>query len=252
MPSVTRQHQHAWSTNTIPSTRVSHLNSEADRPCTGKIVGRFEELSEPTLHKGRTSPDTRRELHHFNSYNSFEYEVLDLENLAPHSRSKSDGTLPKQQTSSSQPSGSLRPLWPYPVIQTDQTTFDDSSISPITRVVETSLITNAVSSRPDKKGHEVNIRERPRTPGVIESKLHQALQRNEKPSQMANARLPSSLNRLSIYSQQLSKSQIKTRQEAKEQQAVIHERLKRANEPIPPYEFQNYIGKGSYGRVYVA
>ena len=66
---------------------------------------------------------------------------------------------------------------------------------------------------------------------------------------MENSRVPSSLNRLSV---QLSRGQIKTRQEAKEQEAVIHERLKRANQPIPPYEFQNYIGKGSYGRVYVA
>ena len=66
---------------------------------------------------------------------------------------------------------------------------------------------------------------------------------------MEASRLPSSLNHLSVP---LSRGQVKTRIEAKEQEAVIHERLKRANQPIPPYEFQNYIGKGSYGRVYVA
>lgn len=66
---------------------------------------------------------------------------------------------------------------------------------------------------------------------------------------METSRVPSSLNRLSLP---LSRGQIRTRQEAKEQEAVIHERLKRANEPIPLYEFQNFIGKGSYGRVYVA
>ena len=45
---------------------------------------------------------------------------------------------------------------------------------------------------------------------------------------------------------------LRTHQEAKEQEAIIHERLKRAKKLIPPYEFQNYIGKGSFGRVYAA
>ena len=71
----------------------------------------------------------------------------------------------------------------------------------------------------------------------------------QKPSKMESSRVPSSLNHLSLP---LSRGQLKTRAEAKEQEAVIHERLKRANQSIPPYEFQNYIGKGSYGRVYVA
>ena len=66
---------------------------------------------------------------------------------------------------------------------------------------------------------------------------------------MEDSRVPSSLNRLSVN---LSTGQLKTRQEAKEQEAIIHERLRQAGKPIPPYEFQNYIGKGSYGRVYVA
>lgn len=42
------------------------------------------------------------------------------------------------------------------------------------------------------------------------------------------------------------------RREAREQQAVIHKRLEAAGEPIPPYEWLEFIGKGSYGRVYVA
>ncbi|KAL6715757.1 hypothetical protein ACLMJK_006718 [Lecanora helva] len=66
---------------------------------------------------------------------------------------------------------------------------------------------------------------------------------------MDESRVPSSLNRLSV---QLTRGQLKTRQEAKEQEAVIHARLRQAGLPIPPFEFQNYIGKGSYGRVYVA
>ena len=50
----------------------------------------------------------------------------------------------------------------------------------------------------------------------------------------------------------LPRGQLKTRQQAKEQEAVIYERLRRANQAIPPFEFLNFIGKGSYGRVYVA
>ena len=50
----------------------------------------------------------------------------------------------------------------------------------------------------------------------------------------------------------LPESQRFTRNEAKQQEAIIHAKLKRAGEPIPPYEFQNFIGKGTYGRVYQA
>jgi hypothetical protein len=42
------------------------------------------------------------------------------------------------------------------------------------------------------------------------------------------------------------------RREAQKAQAVIHKRLEAAGEPMPPYEWLQYIGKGSYGRVYMA
>ena len=50
----------------------------------------------------------------------------------------------------------------------------------------------------------------------------------------------------------LPESQRFTRNEAKQQEAIIHAKLKNASEPIPPYEFINFIGKGTYGRVYSA
>ena len=50
----------------------------------------------------------------------------------------------------------------------------------------------------------------------------------------------------------LPESQRFTRNEAKQQEAIIHAKLKNAGEPIPPYEFINFIGKGTYGRVYSA
>lgn len=39
---------------------------------------------------------------------------------------------------------------------------------------------------------------------------------------------------------------------AKQQQKVIHERLRRKGAPVPPYDFIELIGKGTYGRVYSA
>ena len=50
----------------------------------------------------------------------------------------------------------------------------------------------------------------------------------------------------------LPESQRFTRNEAKQQEAIIHAKLKNAGVPIPPYEFINFIGKGTYGRVYSA
>lgn len=43
-----------------------------------------------------------------------------------------------------------------------------------------------------------------------------------------------------------------TRKAAQEQQKTIHEKLKKAGTPIPRYEIVDLIGKGSYGKVYLA
>ena len=72
------------------------------------------------------------------------------------------------------------------------------------------------------------------------------------PASMAAMRASAFLDPNSARSSRLPESQIFTRNEAKKQEAVIHAKLKSAGEPIPPYEFLNFIGKGSYGRVYLA
>ena len=72
------------------------------------------------------------------------------------------------------------------------------------------------------------------------------------PPSMATMRASTFLDPNSARSSRLPESQIFTRNEAKKQEAVIHAKLKSAGEPIPPYEFLNFIGKGSYGRVYLA
>ena len=69
---------------------------------------------------------------------------------------------------------------------------------------------------------------------------------------MAAMRASTFLDPNSARSSRLPESQKFTRNEAKKQEAVIHAKLKSAGEPIPPYEFLNFIGKGSYGRVYLA
>lgn len=38
--------------------------------------------------------------------------------------------------------------------------------------------------------------------------------------------------------------------EAKEMAKAVEDRAKRLNIPVPPYEFLELIGKGSYGRVF--
>ena len=72
------------------------------------------------------------------------------------------------------------------------------------------------------------------------------------PLSMATMRASAFLDPNSARLSRLPESQIFTRNEAKKQEAVIHAKLKSAGEPIPPYEFLNFIGKGSYGRVYLA
>ena len=42
-----------------------------------------------------------------------------------------------------------------------------------------------------------------------------------------------------------------TQEQAKEQQKIIEQKLSRANQPSPPYDFVDLIGKGSFGRVYL-
>lgn len=69
---------------------------------------------------------------------------------------------------------------------------------------------------------------------------------------MDSSHVPSCIDRMSLYSKELPLSQLRTREEAKKQQMIIYNRLRENNHEVPPYELQNYIGKGSYGRVYVA
>lgn len=69
-----------------------------------------------------------------------------------------------------------------------------------------------------------------------------------KPTEMATPRAPKVRYRGSA----LSASQTKTVQEAQEQESIIFEKLRRSDCKLPPYRLQNYIGKGTYGRVYLA
>ncbi|KAI9735644.1 MAG: hypothetical protein M1834_001660 [Cirrosporium novae-zelandiae] len=50
----------------------------------------------------------------------------------------------------------------------------------------------------------------------------------------------------------LTEARSKAIKSAKDQQLAIHQRLKKRNEEIPPYEFLELIGKGSFGRVFKA
>ena len=72
------------------------------------------------------------------------------------------------------------------------------------------------------------------------------------PKSMAAMRASTFLDPNSARASRLPESLIWARNEAKREEAVIHAKLKSAGEPIPPYEFINFIGKGSYGRVYLA
>ena len=58
-----------------------------------------------------------------------------------------------------------------------------------------------------------------------------------------------SLNPSSAY--RLTGQRSVTQEQAKEQQKIIEQKLSRANQPSPPYDFVDLIGKGSFGRVYL-
>lgn len=50
----------------------------------------------------------------------------------------------------------------------------------------------------------------------------------------------------------VSRQKAETTRIAREQQAVITEKLKRNGLDFPKYDFQELIGKGAYGRVFKA
>lgn len=43
---------------------------------------------------------------------------------------------------------------------------------------------------------------------------------------------------------------VRQQQEAQTMQKAVDERARRHNVPVPPYEFLELIGKGSFGRVF--
>lgn len=48
----------------------------------------------------------------------------------------------------------------------------------------------------------------------------------------------------------LTKQKAESIKLAREQAAAVHEMCRRAKSEVPPYEFEELIGKGAYGRVY--
>ena len=86
---------------------------------------------------------------------------------------------------------------------------------------------------------------------LIHSTNHRSLDLHKAP-RMAAMRASTFLGPYPARLSRLPESQRFTRNEARKQQAAIHARLKSAGKSIPPYEFLNFIGKGSYGRVYLA
>ena len=58
-----------------------------------------------------------------------------------------------------------------------------------------------------------------------------------------------SLNPNSAY--RLTGQRSVTQEQAKEQQMIIEQKLRRAGQESPPYDFVDLIGKGSFGRVYL-
>ena len=68
-------------------------------------------------------------------------------------------------------------------------------------------------------------------------------------TQPASTPKMATLNPSSAY--RLTGQRSVTQEQAKEQQNIIEQKLSRANEPSPPYDFVDLIGKGSFGRVYL-
>lgn len=64
-----------------------------------------------------------------------------------------------------------------------------------------------------------------------------------------SAQVMASLNPSSAY--RLTGQRSITQEQAKQQQQIIEQKLSRANQPSPPYDFVDLIGKGTFGRVYL-
>lgn len=237
------QHKHASSTSSIPRLHTRHRD---------KFVAKVEGLFEPYKKSKRSfslqehRPDSII-INHSCLSDTVESAPSNSEAHVLLSRSSSFGAITDQQSSKLEsPSSPTAPHSPSPHVSVPL-----ESIGTTVDVTTSNLRSDQLGTTP--KPRQNPIQESKRKTSTASCAQSSYTKQPSLPfSIMATNRLPSSLNRLSIYSQQLSRSQLKTRQEAKEQQAVIHEQLRRANEPIPPYEFQNYIGKGSFGRVYVA
>ena len=68
-------------------------------------------------------------------------------------------------------------------------------------------------------------------------------------SSLGRFSIMASLNPSSAY--RLTGQRSVTQEQAKEQQMIIEQKLSRAGQPNPPYDFVDLIGKGSFGRVYL-
>lgn len=79
-------------------------------------------------------------------------------------------------------------------------------------------------------------------PGVADQRSRRSVRRGPA-SSMA------SLNPSSAY--RLTGQRSVTQVQAKEQQIIIEQKLSRANQSRPPYDFMDLIGKGTFGRVYL-
>lgn len=95
--------------------------------------------------------------------------------------------------------------------------------------------------------------ENPETPLVLEV-VHceeDASESVRSPAQFQRKSIPAmaSLNSNSAY--RLTGQRSVTQEQAKLQQTIIEQKLSRANQPSPPYDFVDLIGKGSFGRVYL-
>ena len=69
---------------------------------------------------------------------------------------------------------------------------------------------------------------------------------------MESVRQSSFLDPRSTVRNDLSRHKAAAIQIAKDQEKVIHQKLRRNGDRIPEYEFLELIGKGAYGRVFKA
>ena len=85
--------------------------------------------------------------------------------------------------------------------------------------------------------------------------IHQGLH-HPKPrrviSEMAGTRRTGYLEVAAANTQRITPHQIFLKSQVKIQQDATNEWARRTGKPVPPYQFEDFIGKGAYGRVYRA